>query len=57
MNGWGSFFADVLWFLPWRNPLGRARQHQKESDQRLRIALERELQFKRNSTPDGMRDR
>ena len=57
MTGWGSFFGDLLWFLPWSNPLARARQHEKQSEIRLRIALERELEFKRNSTPDGMNQR
>jgi hypothetical protein len=52
MNGWASFFGELLWWVPWRNPLGRARRHEQLSQQRLRIALERERQFQRNNTPN-----
>jgi hypothetical protein len=44
MDGWLSLFGDLLWWVPWRDPLGRSRALNKQSDLRLRVALETELQ-------------
>jgi len=37
VDDWLDFLCDVALFLPWRNPLRRARDHQKQSDFRLRV--------------------
>jgi hypothetical protein len=43
MDTWLSFFGDLLEWVPWRDPFGRSRAHNRQSDFRLRMALEREL--------------
>jgi hypothetical protein len=43
MDTWLSFLGDLLWSGPWRNLLGRSRAHNRQSELRLRVALEREL--------------
>lgn len=44
MGDWASFFGDLLWWVPWRDPLGRSRAHNRQSELRLKVALESELQ-------------
>ena len=43
MDSWLSLFEDLLWWSPWRDPLGRSRALNRQSDLRLRVALENEL--------------
>jgi len=38
-----TFLWDLLAWLPWRNPMGRSRAHDKATKMRMRIALEAEL--------------
>ena len=56
MDSWLSFVGDLFWSLPWRNPLGRSRAHNRQSEMRLRVALESELQRREDITSRKLDD-
>jgi hypothetical protein len=44
MDSWLDLFEDLLWWVPWRDPLGKGRALDRRTELRLRVALENELQ-------------
>ena len=56
MDSWLSFVGDLFWSLPWRNPLGKSRAHNRQSEMRLRVALESELQRREDITSRKLDD-